>query len=148
MFIEKRNALTNILLSIVTCGIYGIIWAIAMVKDVVKLNDDPNDNGLVETILMIFLPFLGFFLAEKKLADACAKKGIQHQESSIVYLLLGLFGLGIVNYYLLQTELNRIADIINPQQPQYNPNNPYNPNNNPSYNPNNNPYNNGPVNPQ
>lgn len=109
MNIKKRNIVTAIILSIITCGIYAIYWAIMLAKEAVSVNDS-NDNGLVEILLMIFLPFLGFFLAEQKLAKGCAAKGIAHNDNSILYLILGLVGLSIVNFCMMQNDLNKIVD--------------------------------------
>lgn len=109
MNIKKRNIVTAIILSIITCGIYMIYWAIMLAKEAVSVNDS-NDNGLVEILLMIFLPFLGFFLAEQKLAKGCAAKGIAHNDNSILYLILGLVGFGIVNFAMMQNDLNKFVD--------------------------------------
>ena len=109
MNIKKRNIVTAIILSIITCGIYAIYWAIMLAKEAVSVNDS-NDNGLVEILLMIFLPFLGFFLAEQKLAKGCAAKGITHNDNSILYLILGIVGLSIVNFCMMQNDLNKIVD--------------------------------------
>ena len=109
MAIKKRNIVTCILLSLITCGIYAIYWAIVMAAEAVKVKD-PSDSGILEIILMLFLPFLGFFLAEKKLAEGCAAKGIAHEDRSIIYLILGLVGLSIVNFCMMQNDLNKLAE--------------------------------------
>lgn len=109
MAIKKRNIVTCILLSLITCGIYAIYWAIVMAAEAVKVKD-PSDSGILEIILMLFLPFLGFFLAEKKLAEGCAAKGIAHEDRSIIYLILGLVGLSIVNFCMMQSDLNKLAE--------------------------------------
>ncbi len=114
MNIKSRNIVTAIILSIVTCGIYGIYWAICLARESVSVKD-PADNALLEIILFLFLPFIGFFLAEQKLAAGCAEKGIPHKDNSIIYLVLGLVGLGIVNYCMMQNDLNKIAE-SNPAQ--------------------------------
>ena len=109
MNIKPRNAVTALILSLITCGIYGIYWAIMLARESVSVKD-ANDDALLEIILMIVLPFLGFYLAEKKLAEGCADKGIAHKDNSILYLILGLVGLGIVNFFMLQSDLNKIAE--------------------------------------
>ena len=109
MTIEKRGIGKCILLTFVTCGIYGIIWVIKMAKDAVKVKD-VNDDGTLEAVLCVFFPFIGFFLAEKKFAEGCQAAGIPHSDNSILYLILGLFGLGIVDYIMMQSDLNKIAD--------------------------------------
>lgn len=108
MEIKQRNIVTAIILSLITCGIYGIYWAICLARDSVSVKD-PADSGILEIVLMLFLPFLGFFLAEKKFAEGCQEKGIPHTDNSVLYLILGLVGLGIVNYCMMQNDLNKIA---------------------------------------
>ncbi|MBR4949603.1 MAG: DUF4234 domain-containing protein [Clostridia bacterium] len=109
MKIKNRNIVVSLILSIVTCGIYSIYWVICMAREAVSVKED-GDDGILEIILMIFLPFLGFFFAEKKLFEGCQKKGIPHTDNSIIYLILGLVGLGIVNFCLLQNDLNKLAN--------------------------------------
>ncbi len=108
MAIQQRNIVTCIVLTLVTCGIYGIYWMIMLAKEAVSVKD-PADSGVLEIVLMLFLPFLGVFLAEKKLAEGCAEKGIAHSDNSVLYLILGLVGLGIVSFCMLQNDLNKLA---------------------------------------
>ena len=110
MEIKQRNIVTCILLTLITCGIYGIYWVIMMAREAVSVKD-PADSAVLEIVLMLFLPFLGFFMAEKKFAEGCAEKGIAHNDNSVIYLILGLVGLGIVNFCMMQNDLNKIADI-------------------------------------
>jgi len=112
MNIKQRNIVTAVILSLVTCGIYGIYWVICMAREAVSVKD-ANDSGVLEIVLMLFLPFLGFFLCEKKLSEGCEAKGIAHKDNSIVYLILGLVGLGIVNYCMMQNDLNKLATLEN-----------------------------------
>lgn len=108
MNLKVRNPITCLLLSIITCGIYGIYWAIVIARDAVSVKD-PSDSGTLEIILMLFLPFIGFYLCEQKLTEGCAAQGIPHKDNAILYLILGLVGLGIVNYFMMQSDLNKIA---------------------------------------
>ena len=109
MAIKERNIVVCVLLTLVTCGIYGIYWTVMLAREAVSVKD-PADNGLVEILLMVFLPFLGFFLAEKKLAEGCQARGIAHSDNSVVYLVLVLVGLGIVNFCMMQNDLNKLAN--------------------------------------
>ena len=110
MAIKNRNIVTCIILTVITCGIYGIYWGIMMVREAISVKD-PADSGVLEIVLM-FVPYvscLSFFLAEKKLSEGCAAKGITHSDRSIIYLILGLVGLGIVNFCMMQSDLNGLA---------------------------------------
>ncbi len=108
MNIKQRNIVLCIILSVVTCGIYGIYWAICIAREAVSVKD-PSDNALLEIICMLFLSFLGFYLTEKKLSEGCEAQGIPHKDNSIIYLVLGLVGLGIVNFIMMQNDLNKLA---------------------------------------
>ena len=109
MAIKERNIITCILLSLITCGIYGIYWMIMLAKESVSVKD-PADSGILEIVLMLFVPFLGIFLCEKKFAEGCDARGIAHTDNSILYLILGLVGLGIVGVCMLQNDLNKVAN--------------------------------------
>lgn len=120
MTMEKRSIAKCVVLTFVTCGIYGIYWAYKTGTEAVKVKD-VADEGMLEGLLCIFLPFVGFFLAEKKFADGCNNIGFPHEDKSIIYLILGLFGLYIVDLCVMQSELNKIVDsgILNiPQAPE------------------------------
>jgi len=109
MVIKQRNIVTALILSIITCGIYGIYWVIMMAREAVAFKD-PADSGVLEIVLCLFLPFVGFYLVEKKFAEGCAAKGVEHKDNSVLYLVLGIIGLAIVDYCMLQNDLNKIAE--------------------------------------
>lgn len=108
MGIKKRNILVAILLSIVTCGIYGIFWYYNMYKDAAKVT---GEEKILTFILMLLLPFIGFYLLEKDFAAGCAAKGIEHKDNSVLYLILSLICLVIVPVCMFQNDLNKIADV-------------------------------------
>lgn len=108
MNIKPRNIVTAIILTIITCGIYGIYWIVCMTREAVSVKD-PADNAVLEIILMLFLSFLGLYMVEKKLAEGLNAKGIAHNDNSVLYLVLGLLGLGIVPLCLIQNDLNKLA---------------------------------------
>ena len=45
----------------------------------------------------------------KTLYTAGQKNGVDIADNSVLYLVLGLFGLGIVNYCIMQSDLNKLA---------------------------------------
>lgn len=113
MKLEKRSIATCIILSILTCGIYEIYWIVKMGKEAVSVKDE-NDDGLLEILLMIFLPCAGLYLAEKKLSEGASAKGVTLSDNAVLYLVLGLFGFAIVGFALMQNDLNKLADIMTP----------------------------------
>lgn len=111
--IKERNIVVCILLSIVTCGIYGIYWFITLTDDASRANDDPNFTGVKAFLFTIITcgiySIYWNYKIGKEMYEANQKKGIQTSDNSVLYLILGLFGFGIVTYCLVQNELNTIA---------------------------------------
>lgn len=113
MKLEKRSVATCIVLSIVTLGIYGIIWSIKIGREAASIKD-PADRGTTEALLLIFLPFVGTFLTEKKMYEGCVQNGFPKDDRSVVYLLLCLlvpFGM-FISFGMLQSDLNKYANAL------------------------------------
>lgn len=111
--IQERNIATNIILSIVTCGIYGLVWFITLTDDAAKASEDVSMSGGIAVLLSIITcGIYGYYWAYKmgKLTyQAKAKRDMASNDNSVLYLILQIFGLGIVNYCLIQSDLNEIA---------------------------------------
>lgn len=111
--IKERSIVTCIILSIVTCGIYGIYWFITLTDDAARANDDPNFTGVKAFIFTLITcgiySFYWNYKIGKEMFEANQKKGIAANDNSTLYLILSIFGLSIVTYCLVQNELNAIA---------------------------------------
>lgn len=111
--INKRNVVTSILLSIITCGIYAIYWFITMTDDVSRANDNPDFSGVKAFLFTIITcgiySIYWYYKMGKELYEAGQKHNVDISDNSVVYLILGIFGLGIVAYCLIQTDLNKLA---------------------------------------
>lgn len=115
--IQKRNAVTNLILSIVTCGIYGIYWFITLTDDskVVANDQDSPSGGVAFLLTLVTCNIYGWFWAYKlgeRVDNAANMRGIGDgtSNSKILFIVLQLFGLGIVNYFIAQDKLNKCAD--------------------------------------
>lgn len=112
--IQQRNIAVCIILSIVTCGIYGIYWFICLTEDANKVAQEPDgtSGGMAFLFTLITCGIYGVYWAFKqgeKIDKAKALRNIPSSNSGILYLLLQLFGLGIVAYALMQNEMNNLA---------------------------------------
>lgn len=109
--IKKRSIVTAIILSLVTCGIYSIYWFVALTNEMNKASGRENDtNGGIAFLLSlvtcgIYSYFWAYQMGEKR--DIVAN---ENGSSNILYLVLSLFGLGIVVYGLLQDTLNKAVE--------------------------------------
>lgn len=112
--IKERNIAMCIILSIVTCGIYGIYWMICIVDDsnaAAKSSD--RSGGMVFLLSIVTCSIYMYYWAYcqgEKLDQAKTQRGLPATNSGIAYLLLSIFGLSIVSWALMQNELNKMAN--------------------------------------
>lgn len=113
--IEKRNIATAVILSIVTCGIYGIYWFIKLNDEINSLSGNTNDTsgGMAFLFTLITCNIYGLYWMYKmgeKLDVVYAGKGMPTQSRGMLYLVLSLFGLSIISYALMQDSINKSLD--------------------------------------
>ena len=110
--IKERNIVVQILLSIITCGIYGIYWFITLTDDVAKANSNTDFSGVKALVFtLITCGIYGIYWnykIGKEMYEANQKNGIATSDNSILYLVLALFGFSIITYCLVQNELNTL----------------------------------------
>ncbi|TCT16116.1 uncharacterized protein DUF4234 [Natranaerovirga pectinivora] len=110
---EKRSIGVSILLSIITCGIYNLIWMYSMADDLIKFTDDADGEGAgVEILLGIVTCGLYFFYwyykMGKRIYKAELKANKHASDDSILYLILAIFRLGIISNAIIQSKINQI----------------------------------------
>ena len=105
----NRNIVVCIILSIVTCGIYGMYWMYKINEEMNAIagNSDYTSGVVVIILTLVTCGIYGWFWW-KKMGD------IQVKDSGdgnwgIIYLVLALCGLSIVNYALTQSFINSKA---------------------------------------
>ena len=112
-----------VVLSIVTFGIYGLIWQYRLVRNMrMVAHEDTNCAG--EFLLLLFIPFYSiywFYKRGKSFAQSVQSDGWFAEDRSVLYLILALFGFGIVNICLMQDDCNKLAagQLQKYQQPAY-----------------------------
>ncbi len=113
--VTNKSIATCIILSLVTCGIYGIIWYINLVNDVNTVCQDEKSNqsgGVVFLLTLITCGIYGwiwFYNAGKRMNEAGNKYNMNIADNSVMYLILTIVGLGIIDYCILQSDLNKFA---------------------------------------
>ena len=113
--VTNRSIATCIILSLVTCGIYGIIWYINLVNDVNTVCQDEKSSqsgGVVFLLTLITCGIYGwiwFYNAGKRMNEAGNKYNMNIADNSVMYLILTIVGLGIIDYCILQSDLNKFA---------------------------------------
>lgn len=112
--IKNRNIVSAIIFSILTCGIYSIYWFVVMTDDANALVDDHKTSGglafLYSLITCGIYSIYWNYKMGKRMAEAGAKHNVATSDNSLVYLILSIFGLGIISYCLIQSDLNRFSE--------------------------------------
>lgn len=110
--IEKRNIGLSILFAILTCGIYSMYWLVKLTDEAGELSGDRSMTGGMSLLLTIVTcGIYGFFWNYKMgkvMYKAKERSGMVPQDNSVLYLILAIFGLGIVSYCIIQSEINEI----------------------------------------
>ncbi len=116
MEIRQRNIGLAIVLSIFTCGIYGIYWFIVLNNDVKQASKDQTlaDGGVAFLLTIITCGIYGLYWAYRmgKATMAARKEAGMDagSDNSVLYLVLQFLGFAIVNYALIQNDMNAIAN--------------------------------------
>ncbi|MNI62773.1 hypothetical protein D3C73_1181060 [compost metagenome] len=102
-----------IILSLITCGIYAIYWFIVMTNDVGKLSGDYTFTGgkhfLLTLVTCGIWSFVWAYQVGKQIEEAQRQRGLAATDNSTLYIILSIFGLGIVVYALVQSDVNKLA---------------------------------------
>lgn len=110
--VMQRNIAICIILTLVTCGIYGIYWYICLANDVNTVSGIQDaSGGTVFLLTIVTCGIYGMFWAFKcgeKLDTAKQRRGLPASNGGILYLLLYIFG-GIIAYAIIQNEINKLA---------------------------------------
>ena len=116
--INKRKIGVCILLSIVTLGIYQIYWEYLLVKNTKAIRKDES-SCTGEMLCLIFVPFYSlfwWFTRGKIVKDEFTKQGYSAIGNEIAYLILGIFGLGIVSMAIMQNDFNSLPSESTPSE--------------------------------
>ncbi len=113
-FIKERSIYQSVFFSIITCGLYGIYWFFSMTSDIYRLDGRTDDIGLefLFTILSCGIYYLWIYY---KLANSLNNLSSKYNRPStcnpLMFAVLAIAQLGIVNYCIMQDELNALANI-------------------------------------
>lgn len=114
MFLSERNIGVAIILSLITCGIYGIYWFIALTDEANKVSGNTAPSGGVAFLLSLVTCGLYSIYWSYKMGEKLNQAGKMHgkdiQNNAVLYLVLSIFGLGLVNYCLIQSDLNKFSN--------------------------------------
>lgn len=109
---EVRSIAMVIIFSFITCGLYSLYWLYVTTDEVKQyLNDSTIDPSidLILTIITCGLYTFYWYYKISKLITQCQKiSNLPIEDNSLLYIILALFGFGIISNCIIQSQLNTI----------------------------------------
>lgn len=114
--INKRGVGKAIVLSILTCGIYGIYWMIKITDESRELSKDyEGASGIMSFILtLLTMGIYGIYwsyVMGKRIYEIQEEYYIPGEDRSVLYIIIGILGFQIINIALMQSDINYIIDM-------------------------------------
>lgn len=113
MNVLRRSVAVAVILTLITCGLYGIYWFIVLTSDVGRLSQNWDFTGLKHFLFSLITcgiwSFVWSYQLGKNLARAQELANARVSDNSLVFLILNFFGLGIVNLAIAQHEVNKLV---------------------------------------
>ena len=115
--VKEKSIGLCVVLSIVTCGIYGIYWLYTIAHDLNDLCESQNQEKGAEPGLVVVLGIvtcgiysLYYLWKAGKMVSSLTRSNGQHpSDDSIVLMVLALLQLSLVSYCILQSHINGFA---------------------------------------
>ena len=115
--VKEKSIGLCVVLSLVTCGIYGIYWLYTIAHDLNDLCESQNQEKGAEPGLVVVLGIVTcgiyslYYLwkAGKMVASLTRSNGQHPSDDSIVLMVLALLQLSLVSYCILQSHINGFA---------------------------------------
>lgn len=109
---KQRSIPVAIILTIITCGIYGLYWFVCITDELNWASGHQGDtSGALSLVLAIvtcglYSIYWAYKMGEK-VEELRVHNGMPAGSSPIVFLILDTIGLGIIDYALIQDNLNK-----------------------------------------
>ena len=104
---KQRNIFLCIILTILTCGIYGLVWLWCLNNELRVANNRKTNSG-TNFLFSILTCGIFFLVWNYKLGEEVEDAGGKNE--GVVYLILSLFGLSLIALALVQSQVNKICE--------------------------------------
>lgn len=104
--IKNRSIVLCIVFSIITCGIYGIYWFVCLNDDMNTLvkDDYQTSGGIAFLLTLVTCGLYGIYWIYKMSQKMNVLR--PNSDNTVLFIILQICGLGIVNYCIMQSEIN------------------------------------------
>ena len=110
---KKRSIAAVVILTIITCGIYGVYWTYVVCDELQKKTGVSKIPPVLTTLLMLFVgsaggALLGYDCNETVNAYK-ASRGAPTNDNSVLWIVVGVL-LPVVTMALIQAEINNLPE--------------------------------------
>ncbi len=111
--VKEKNIVVCILLTIITCGLYGFYWMLTLTDDSITLAEKGEPSG--STVVLLTIITLGLygiywsFVMDKRLLTIEKKRGIVGKSRIAIYVIFYIAGI-IITLALMQNKINSMSD--------------------------------------
>lgn len=115
--VQERNIVMNIILSLVTCSVYFYIWMYQIEEDTARLTGQESKGGMIILWTILTCGIYGWVWVYRLGKDRMQQ--ITGTDNSMMYVILAVLGLQLVNFALIQSDINNYINGGSTQASQY-----------------------------
>ena len=106
--ISKRNIVAAVIWTILTCGIYSIYWMVKLNDELLQMSGKEGPSGGVVVLLTLVTCGIYGYVWYWKMGACIDEINNKNADIStgVLFLLLGVFGFGFVNYIIALNTIN------------------------------------------
>lgn len=113
MTFQRREPFLVLLFSVLSCGIYYLYWIYQITKELGEYLQNGNNPGLELILCILCSPYTIYWMYKmgKQVEEAQFKSRKSNPtDNSVLYIILSIFGLGIVAALIMQGTINEINE--------------------------------------
>lgn len=110
--VKKRSIVIAVILSFLTCGLYGLYWIIKVTNEMntLLLKKDATGGLMAVVLTVVTFGLYGFFWAYRLGENVDNLRRNPSGNSGILYVIVYILGFGLVDLVLAQNAINTYLD--------------------------------------
>ena len=114
--VKEKSIALNVVLTFVTCGLYGLYWLYTIAKDLNDLCVSQHQEKGPDPFLVVVLSIVTcgiyhiyYMYKAGKMVSSLTKNGQHLSDDSVVLMVLAILQLSLVSYCILQSNINGLT---------------------------------------
>ena len=114
--VKEKSIALNVVLTFVTCGLYGLYWLYTIAKDLNDLCASQHQEKGPDPFLVVILSIVTcgiyhiyYMWKAGKMVSSLTKNGQHLSDDSVVLMVLAILQLSLVSYCILQSNINGLT---------------------------------------